>query len=288
MAACSNPLSRPPAEMVTDDAPADPPGFASAEGLRCLLVRLAQHDPGWRTDPQAAALMRWCADRYAALARKYHQEPYDAATAAFEAMRHTSTQTAEDPWAVVTVAVRITLIAQDRADGLLTATGRARRAEYSVFHDAERFSDRATPVTDDHPALKTTDPTPGRSQPYRQLPVVTQTRQVLTRLGWPAEPTWTMVEHLCVRLADIGDRHRTYEILRRDKTIRARFDVTHDVWISLLRLCLGHHHTTGRLRQGLLACLLLGEDIDQLVADPTVAAVAGGVGDVMRVGERVG
>lgn len=122
-------------------SPESEPAFASSEGLRVLLTRLHQAGPGaWRKDPDAAALMVFTANRYAALARKYELEPADAAVAAFEAMLNDSTRTANDPWAVVTVAVRVTLIAEHRAQGLLTSTDRARRPQYSMFHDADRKS----------------------------------------------------------------------------------------------------------------------------------------------------
>lgn len=59
------------------------PAFADSEGLRAVLMRLHDAGPGaWRYDPEAAELMRFTADRYAALARKYDQEPADAAVAA--------------------------------------------------------------------------------------------------------------------------------------------------------------------------------------------------------------
>lgn len=62
--------------------------FEDPEGLRALLHRL--HDAGrgsWRDDPEAAALMRHAAEKYAALARRHGLDPWEAAAAAFDAMR---------------------------------------------------------------------------------------------------------------------------------------------------------------------------------------------------------
>ena len=107
-----------------------------------------------RSDPEAAALMRHAAHKYAALARKHGLDPWEAATAAFEAMRTAAVRRADDPWAVITRAVQITCIAENRANGLLCSVHQARRPRYSSFHDAERFSDRENPLTDYHPAFR--------------------------------------------------------------------------------------------------------------------------------------
>lgn len=73
-------------ETTTSDAASA--SFHSSEGLRTLLDRLQSNGgTGWRTDPDAAELMRYAADRYAALARKHGLDPWEAAAAAFDAMR---------------------------------------------------------------------------------------------------------------------------------------------------------------------------------------------------------
>ena len=97
--------------------------------------------------------MTYTMDKYAALAHKYGLEPADAAVAAFEVMRMRSTRVAEDPWAVVTHAVELTLIYESRADGLLCSTGQARKTAGLGYHDAERFSDRELRIADYHPAF---------------------------------------------------------------------------------------------------------------------------------------
>ena len=162
--------------MIPHTMTADPGGedYTTGEGLRALLgapdeelvpalqIKLDKDGPGaWRTDPTAARLMTYAADKYAALARKHGLDPWEAASAAFDVMRTRSAREAEDPWAVVTHAVRITCIAEERGQGLLCSTHQARRPHYSVFHDAERLSDRENPLDDYHPAFHTTDPDPG-------------------------------------------------------------------------------------------------------------------------------
>ena len=83
--------------------------FDDSEALRALLTRLHEAGRGaWRHDPEAAALMEHAASKYAALARKHGLDPWEAASAAFEAMRGAATRRAEDPWAVITRAVQVT------------------------------------------------------------------------------------------------------------------------------------------------------------------------------------
>ena len=92
-------------------------------------------------------------EKYAGLAHKYGLEPTDAAAAAFEVMRMRSTRVAEDPWAVVTHAVELTLIYESRAEGLLCSTGQARKTAGLDYHDAQRFADRESDIADYHPAF---------------------------------------------------------------------------------------------------------------------------------------
>lgn len=105
-------------------------GFENSERLRELLTRLNDDGPdAWRTDAEAAALMQHAAQKYAALARKHGLDPWEAATAAFEAMRTAAVRRADDPWAVITRAVQITCIAENRANGLLCSVHQARRPQ---------------------------------------------------------------------------------------------------------------------------------------------------------------
>lgn len=253
-------------------------GFEDSEGLRALLHRLHVAGPGaWRHDPEAAELMAFAAHRYARLAAKYGQTREDAAAAAFDAMLNPSTRNATDPWAVVTYAVRITLIAEHRANGLLTSTARARRPEYSVFHDAERFSDHESDLTDYHPAFRIPAPADDASpdQSTNSGRAGRDSITFLTLLGWDRPTVTNALEYVCSRLPDFGDRVTAYDALRRDKTARVLLDLPHDAWIGLLRLILGNPTaTTSDARRGLLARLLIEETIPDLLADHALVAAA--------------
>lgn len=271
-----SPLSAPPASHGA---------FEDSAGLRALLTRLhATGDGAWRHDSEAAELMRFCSRRYAALAAKYGLGADDAAVAAFEAMRNPSARLAADPWAVVTTAVRITLIAEHRAQGLLTSTHRARRAQYNRFHDPERFSDRDTDVAAWHPNLQTPDPAdaiPHDDEDYGAVGRAVEDAGVfLTLLGWDAATAHRAVDYLAARLATAGDRTRAYNALRRDPTVCALLDLPQLAWVGLIRVVIGHPDSDHIARRaGLLARLLTGEDLRTLLQDDdlvraTVTALA--------------
>lgn len=274
--------------------PTNSRGFEDSEGLRALLHRLADAGEGaWQRDPEVTALMRHAADKYAALARKHGLDPWEAATAAFHAMRKPNARTADDPWAVITHAVRITCIAEERGNGLLCSTDRARRAEYSVFHDPERFSDRENPLTDYHPAFHThtafdTDDEDGDDLGAAGNgggrgggagttagdgdggvgSAVEDAIGLLCLLGWDPSLARASVETVCARLSRSSSRAGAFEALRRDKYARALLDLPASSWTGLLRVLLGHpdhaHTSAGR---GVLLRLLVGEPLRALLLD---------------------
>lgn len=265
-------------------------GFEDSEGLRALLNRLHSTGRGaWRDDPEAAALMRHAAQKYAALATKHGLDPWEAATAAFDAMRNPSVREAADPWAMVTHAVRITCVSEERGQGLLCSTSRARRPTYSVFHDAERFSDRENLLTDYHPAFQTPPPDaayddepeaePGPSSTGEErtsiASAVEDTIALFTLLGWPASTARAGIEYVCTRLAESSSRSSAFEALRRDYHARVLMGITGPSWLALLRTVLGHpdpdltHTSAGR---GVLLRLLIGEPLRVLLSDDSLLA----------------
>ncbi len=254
--------------------------FEDSEELRALLNRLHEQGRGaWRDDPDAAALMRHAADKYAALARKHGLDPWEAASAAFEAMRGAATRRAEDPWAVVTKAVQVTCIGEERGNGLLCSVHQARRPRYSVFHDAERFSDRENPLSDYHPAFHV-DPFAAADADEPEVPEAAPTMNVASAvedviglfclLGWEPETVRAAVEYVTSRLAEAASRGSAFETLRRDRQARALLDLPGASWTGLLRIVLGApdpalaHTKAGR---GLLVRLLIGEPLRALLLD---------------------
>lgn len=259
--------------------------FEDSEALRALLNRL--HDAGrgaWRTDPDAAALMQHAAQKYAALAKKHGLDPWEAASAAFEAMRGAATRRADDPWAVVTRAVKVTCIGEERGNGLLCSVHQARRPRYSVFHDAERFSDRENPLTDYHPAFHVTpftDTDEADAGPGSVVDVGSAVEDTITLfclLGWEPETARAAVEYVTARLAEAASRTSAFEGLRRDRQARALLDLPGASWSTLLRIVLGApdpalaHTNAGR---GVLLRLLIGEPLRALLTDDDLVLAVG-------------
>ncbi|WP_454150859.1 hypothetical protein [Microbacterium lacticum] len=257
-------------------------GFENSENLRALLIRLHNAGRGaWRSDPDAAALMEHAATKYAALARKHGLDPWEAATAAFEAMRTPSVRRADDPWAVITRAVQVTCIAEDRANGLLCSVHQARRPRYSSFHDAERFSDRENPLIDYHPAFHVDPLENDDEDDDGDLSVeaegltgvgsaVEDTITLFCLLGWEREVARAAIEYVCARLAESASRAGAYESLRRDRHARALLDLPAPCWYRLLRIVLGSQdiNLTGTSAgRGVLLRLLIGEPLQHLLGD---------------------
>ena len=255
-------------------------GFENSERLRALLTRLNDDGPDtWRSDPEAAALMRHAAQKYAALARKHGLDPWEAATAAFEAMRTAAVRRADDPWAVITRAVQITCIAENRANGLLCSVHQARRPRYSSFHDAERFSDRENPLTDYHPAFRAVPFTDDEDDVDHATEdtgstgvesAVEDTIALLCWHGWEPEVARAAVECICARLAESVSRAGAYESLRRDRHALALLDIPAPSWYRLLRIILGSpdpHLAGTNAGRGVLLRLLIGDSLRHLIAD---------------------
>ena len=256
------------------------PWFSTAEGLRLLLVGLHYAGPqAWESDPEAAALMAFTMRKYAALARKHGLEPADAAVAAFHVMRTRAARLAEDPWAVITRAVQLSLVYEDRAQGLLCSQHQARRGAWSGYHDAERFSDRETDLADYHPALQVRDdlaaidepPPVEQDQPTNAYLALDTAVVVFVELGWPEHAARIGLEYIAARLIRAGSRPGAFESLRRDRHAQALLDLGQESWLQVLRAVLGTQHPdrihTGSGR-GMFLRLLLGEQVDELFADP--------------------
>jgi len=254
------PFSRRVPASATVPGAGSEPVFASSAGLRALLDRL--HDSGdgaWRSDPQATELLAYTIERYAPLARSWHRDPGEAASAAFMAMRHDGVRHAADPWAVVTRAVQVSLSAENHAERHLTSTEKARRTQ----HTEQDAPVRAGELTDTLP-FATLGPD---SEPDVE-PVVTDTTRLLELLGWPQAMTGAAVEYITGRLADTGSIPSAYESLRRDTAIRAQLDLDRAAWTGLLGILLGSRPQPGRpTRKGVLARLLLGETVRELLDD---------------------
>lgn len=182
----------------------------TGEELRDLLCRLHEQGSGaWNHDPAVPSLMEYVCEKYAALAARYGLDPWEAASAAFDVMRTRAAREARDPWAVVTHAVRITCIYEERAQGLLCSVHQARRPRFTGLHDPERFSARAFPLADDHPAFSTDMAADEDSVGHENTKLLVQsviehTIELVMLLGWPSDAARHSVERVCDCLEDAG------------------------------------------------------------------------------------
>lgn len=276
---CSDDSAAPPGDRTGPGRTDVRPVFATPEGLRALLDRLAETGPGaWGTSLEAAELLAFCADRYAHLARKHHLAGHDAAVAAFEALRSPAVRRARNPWAVVTTAVARTLRAEDRADQLLCSRDRARRLMARTdLSPAWRIGDPSAPTTapDAEPApwlelaLATTrsdpmaagDLDPAAAAIVRRVGAATRTTvAVLVAVGWPDDVARIGLEHITTTLIAAGGVPAARDRLRKDRQPAAVLDIDQPTWTRLVSAVLGTP-----TRDGLLHRLLAGDAAQDVI-----------------------
>lgn len=258
--------------------------FTTPEGLRAVLVRLDERDShgywGWRQDPEAERLMEYTIRKYGSLARSHHCEPEDSAYAAFEAMRTRAVRCAEDPWAVITRAVQVSLIAEERAAGLLCSPAQARRREVTQHHDARRFGEDETGYLENlahsrapslaGPASEQPAPQPGAGLPTTASEALNLVVSMFVALGWPRTSATCALDYISTRLMEAGDRRIAHSYLRRDEAGRAALDLDRATWATLLRIVLGNPDKAvagTRAGLGVLAMLVCDWTVVDLLGD---------------------
>ncbi len=258
--------------------------FATPEGLRAVLQRLHDRESvgywAWRQDPEAERLMQFTIRKYRSLARTHNCEPEDSAYAAFEAMRTRAVRCADDPWAVITRAVQVSLIAEERAAGLLCSTAQARRRDVMRHHDARRFGEdetgflellaesRGPSPADPAPAAPRLKP--GEATPTTAFEALNLVISMFVALGWPSSSATCTLDYIATRLMEAGDRHVAHAYLRRDLAGRVALDLDRDSWATVLRIVLGNPDKAAaatRAGVGVLAMLVCDWKVVDLLAD---------------------
>ena len=261
------------------------PSFARTQRLRELLLELCT-DPtrSWRTDPEAAALLDFCAGKYAALARAYGQCPHDAAVAAFFELRRPRLLEKDDPWGYVTRSVEAYLTAHQRADEQLVGERTARHRQPPSIHGAHRLDERSWSVlADTLPAEREQaladcqaprQTRAGQIRPVEVDAAIGTLACMLAVHGWSPDSAAVAVEYITDRLTTAGSRRRAHTYLRKDRRALTLLDLTRDAWLALLTAVLGNPNpdleftAAGR---GLLMLLVLGQSPWELVTDQHVA-----------------
>jgi hypothetical protein len=253
------------------------PVFTTSQGLRELLRRFADPDssPSW-SGPDGAALAGYCITRFAPLARKYRQPPEDGASFAFEVMCDPHLLDADDPWAVVTTAVKRAFSAQFTGDSLLCGDRAARHAV--DVHDPARITDRdwtfleaglvsAAADDDGHLARVTKG---GDIAPVELRTVLDDAVSLFRACGWPQHSARFALEYICARLEVAGNPATAFEYLRRDEVARAHLDIDQRAWTAVLTAVLGSPDPDRCLApagRGLLLRILAGGPIEKFVTD---------------------
>jgi hypothetical protein len=183
---------------------------------------------------------------------------------------------------VVTRAVQITCVAEERGQGLLCSTHQARRRKYEDVHDPERMSDRETPLSDYHPSFHVydhiddpdteddRDGTGPQAQELSALNAVDECVALFTGLGWPPDTARTAIHYVTTALSRTHSRLSAYEALRHDKYALAFLDLTRDTWAVLLHALLGNPHPALQATpagRGILMRLVIGEPICSILHD---------------------
>ena len=253
------------------------PAFITPGGLRELLRRFADpsHPARWN-GPEGDALARHCIARFAPLARKYRQPPQDAASFAFEVMCDPHLLDADDPWAVVTTAVKRSFSAQFTGDSLLCGDRAARRAV--DVHDPQRITDRdwtfleaqLSPETDNDDAPVPRATKAGDIAPVELDSAVNDAVRLLRACGWPPDAAQFALDYISGRLELAGNPVTAFEYLRRDKVARAQLDIGQHAWTAVLTAVLGSadpDRGLGPTGKGMLLRILAGSPLDQVATD---------------------
>ncbi len=250
------------------------PVFTTGEGLRELLLELNEHN-AWATSPVAAELMVYATQKYTPIAKAWHREPADAAYEAFVAMRQRTTLRADDPWAVITRAVALGIAAEVHADRNMTSQDKARRPSKRPSEEPMRAGHYEEFFYDVHPHAHSLYARHDGGEDHSADRVIRATCVFLVLTDWPARPVEQAVDYIAHRIASLSSGGSAVEIVSKDLSIAVRFGYRRDEWAELVRLLVGVPAGRRRSgRHGLLARVLLGDDVADLLSDTALVDVA--------------
>jgi hypothetical protein len=244
--------------------PEELPNFADSETLREVVASLTATDT-WARSPVARELMLFTMRKYAPVAKGWHRDPADAAYAAFLAFRTPTTLAADDPWAVVTQAVRLSIAAEAHADRLMTSSEKARRPTKRPPSEPIRAGSYEDFLFDIHPRDMFSDSDETNDAVER---VVRSACVFFVINGWPARTVEVAVEYICNRITYLSSHDSAMDVLAADTAMAYRLGYSDARWATLLRLLIGTKPTRRRDSQiGILARVLLGDTIGDLLQD---------------------
>lgn len=263
------------------------PSFLTGEGLRQLIHRLNEASGAPRPritremapeerqqtvaeilaraeiDRETAALFGYVVRKYAQLCRKWDRDPTEAAVAAFHAMTQDYILQSDDPWAIITIAVRKSVIAEAQSEKLLISPDRARQGDTIDWASPHRAGEHE----EFYFGLLT--PSPPEAGSPTEIHIHRVITEFFAAFGWHREIIDLAVTYVINRLLATSDLARAHEALRRDPTMPAQLDMPPEQWRVFLRILFdGRSTESGPLRRGLLhrvAMLDPGSDLDDLI-----------------------
>jgi hypothetical protein len=251
--------------------PEELPNFADSETLREVVASLTATDT-WARSPVARELMLFTMRKYAPVAKGWHRDPADAAYAAFLAFRAPTTLAANDPWAVVTQAVRLSIAAEAHADRLMTSSEKARRPTKRPPSEPIRAGGYDELLYDIRPRNMSSDSDGNNDGTER---VIRSACVFLVINGWPVRTVQLAVEYICSRITSLSSHDSAMDVLTADTAMAYRLGYSNAMWETLLRLLIGVK--SGRRRDGrigILGRLVLGETVADLLQDEDFADLA--------------
>jgi len=233
------------------------------EDRRATLSELAARS---ELDRETADLFAYIVRKYAQLCRKWDRDPSDAALAAFEAMQGEYILNANDPWAIITVAVRSSVISEAQSEKLLISPDRARQGDTVDWDSPVRAGEHEEFLFGLAPDLDKTE---------LESPTWAHIHRVLTKLftefRWDRGVIDLAITYVLNRLIAAGDPGRAHEHLRRDLSMPAQLDMSTARWRAFLRLLFdGRATASAPVRRGLLHRVALLDprgDLDELVEE---------------------
>lgn len=247
--------------------PEELPDFADSKTLREVIASLTVTN-AWAKSPVAPELMLFTMRKYAPVAKGWHRDPADAAYAAFLAFRAPTTLAADDPWAVVTKAVRLSIAADEHADRLMTSSEKARRPTKRPPSEPIRAGDYEEFLFDIRPRdiFSNSD---GNNDAAEC--VIRSACVFFVINGWPARTLEVAVEYICGRITSTSSHDSALDVLTADTAMAYRLGYSNPMWATLLRLLIGVK--SGRRREGrigILGRLLVGDTVADLLQDKDV------------------
>lgn len=266
-------MTRTPDPVPPDRQTSEDVDYTTSDGLRQVLNTLASGgEQAWRTSPLLTPLLAFIVEKYTPLAHAWHREPGDVMYDAYRALRAPGTARARDPWAIVTRAVELGLAGEVHGERLMTSPDKARRPSKRPDSAPIRSGEYEEFF---YGVLAIGDAESGREREERTgSGLVRTTSLFLVMTGWSPRIVEAAVIYVVERLASLSSAESALDVLRKDEAIRLRLGLSSRSWSGLVRVLLGNPRARDRGRYGVLAHVVLGAQVRELLFDDALTAMS--------------